>query len=61
MCLAESAGLVIVIAGAALAVLAVRALNRPAVDHKVDRNIYMMSSLHDTEMVLPITPPLSPR
>lgn len=62
MCLTESAGLVIVIAAAALAVMVVRALNKPSVDHKIDRNIYMMSSLHEAaETVLPITPPLSPR
>ena len=61
MCLTADAAAVVVVVGALLAVTAVRALNMPAVNNRLDRNIYMMSDLNsDANDVLPITPPLSP-
>lgn len=61
MCVTEATAMAVVIVGAVLAAMTVRALNMPAVDHKLDRNIYMMSDLRsEEESVLPITPLPSP-
>ena len=49
MCLNTMAAYVLVICIAALAVAVVRAHNKPAVDHKADRQVYMMSGLQHLE------------